>query len=440
MQTSLERIANKARKEKRHRFQNLYRLLNEQYLEWVFQRLNKKAASGVDQVTYQQYVKNLKENIAQLVEKLRKKRYRAKLVRRKYIPKANGKTRPLGIPALEDKLLQTAASLILQAIYEQDFLSCSYGYRLGTGARDAVEHVSRRLQFGKTGYVVEADIKGFFDHIDHEWLIRMLEQRVDDRAFLQLIRKWLKAGILAENGKVIKPEAGTPQGGSISPVLANVYLHYALDLWFEKVVKRYGEGESGMVRYADDFACLFQYKKDAERFFHTLPERLAKFSLEVAPDKTRIIKFNRFRNKGGERFSFLGFEFSWGTSRKGRAQLYARTSVKKLRSSLADFSDWVKQHRHMGNRKIFAVANAKLRGHYNYFGIRCNYEQLNSYFLQVRRLLQKWLNRRSQRRSCNWSKFSNLETIYRLERPHIVSRPPSQRQLFNLAECGGECV
>jgi len=440
MQTSLERIANRARKEKRHRFQNLYRLLDEQYLEWVFQRLNKNAASGVDQVTYQQYELDLKENIAILVEKLREKRYRAKLVRRKYIPKANGKTRPLGIPALEDKLLQTAASLILQAIYEQDFLSCSYGYRLGTGARDAVEHVSRRLQFGKTGYVVEADIKGFFDHIDHDWLIRMLEQRVDDKAFLQLIRKWLKAGILADNGRVIKPEAGTPQGGSISPVLANVYLHYALDLWFEKVVRRCGDGESGIVRYADDFACLFQYSRDAERFFHTLPERLAKFSLEVAPDKTRIIKFNRFRNKDGERFSFLGFEFYWGTSRKGRAQLYARTSGKKLRSCLAEFSDWVKRYRHMGNRRVFAAVNAKLRGHYNYFGIRCNFERLKNYYLQVRRLLQKWLNRRSQRRSCNWSKFSNLETIYRLERPHIVARPPSQRQLFNLAECGGECV
>jgi group II intron reverse transcriptase/maturase len=277
---------------------------------------------------------------------------------------------------------------------------------------------------------VEADIKGFFGHIDHQWLIRMLEQRVDDGAFLQLIRKWLKAGILAENGEVIKPESGTPQGGSVSPVLANVYLHYALDLWFEKVVKKNGKGDSLIIRYADDFVCLFQYKRDADRFFHVLPKRLVKFGLELAPDKTRIIRFNRFRNKSERSFDFLGFEFYWGTSRKGRAQLYARTSLKKLRSCLTEFSDWCRRHRHFGNRKIFAFVNAKLRGHYNYFGIRCNYERLNSYFHQVRVILQKWLNRRSQRRSCNWSKFSNLERLYRLERPRIVIKPPSQRRLL----------
>ena len=430
MQTSLERIANKARKKKRYRFQNLYRLLDEKFLEWVFMRLNKKAASGVDQITYQDYERNLKENIGQLVEKLKKKRYRAKLVRRKSIPKGKGKTRPLGIPALEDKLLQTAVSLILQAIYEQDFLSFSYGYRLKTGARDAVEELSARLQFGKTGYVVEADIKGFFEHIDHEWLIKMLEERVDDKSFLQLIRKWLKAGILAENGEVIKPEAGTPQGGSVSPVLANIYLHYVLDLWFEKVVKRYSEGEAMVFRYADDFVCLFQYKKDADRFFNVLPDRLARFGLEVAPDKTRIVRFNRFRNKGGKRFSFLGFEFYWGTSRKGRAQLYVRTSSKKLQNCVAEFADWCKRHRHLGNRKIFSLVNAKLRGHYNYFGIRCNYRRLKSYFQRVKFILKKWLNRRSQRRSCNWSKYSKLEKIYHIERPRIVRKPPRQKQLL----------
>lgn len=430
MQTSLRRIANKARKNKGHRFQNLYRLLDEQFLEQVFYGLNKKAASGVDQVTYREYGANLRENIHRLVEKLKQKRYRAKLVRRKNIPKGKGRTRPLGIPALEDKLLQTAVSLILQAIYEQDFLSCSYGYRPKIGARDAVEELSARLQFGKYGYVVEADIRSFFDQISHEWLLRMLEERVDDRPFLQLIVKWLKAGVLEEDGEVLKPEDGTPQGGSVSPVLANIYLHYVLDLWFEKVVKRHCQGEVLMIRYADDFVCLFQYGREAERFFRVLPQRLAKFGLGLAPDKTRIVRFNRFRNTNGKRFCFLGFEFYWGTSRKGKAQLYARTSRKKLQSSLAEFADWCRRHRHLGNRKIFSAVNAKLRGHYNYFGIRCNFKSLQSYFYRVMKILHKWLNRRSQRRSCNWDKFWYLAKIYYIAWPRIVVKPPGPVQLL----------
>jgi len=429
MQTSLRRIANKARKDKRHRFQNLYRLLDEVFLEQVFYSLNKKAASGVDQVSYREYGANLKENIHRLVEKLKRKKYRAKLVRRKNIPKGKDCTRPLGIPATEDKLLQTAVSLILQAIYEQEFLSCSYGYRPKIGAGNAVQELSARLQFGKHGYVVEADIKSFFDQIAHEWLLRMLEERVDDRPFLRLIGKWLKAGVLEEDGEVLQPEAGTPQGGSVSPVLANIYLHYVLDLWFEKVVKKHCQGEVLMIRYADDFVCLFQYQREAERLFRELPQRLAKFSLMLAPDKTRIIRFNRFRNTNGKRFCFLGFEFYWGTSRKGKAQVYARTSRKKLQSSVAEFAEWCRRHRHLGNRKIFSAVNAKLRGHYNYFGIRCNYKSLRSYFYRVMKILHKWLNRRSQRRSCSWAKFWNLLKIHHIAWPRIVIKPPGPAQL-----------
>jgi RNA-directed DNA polymerase len=426
MQTSLRRIAHKARKDRRHRFQNLYRMLDKAFLEQVFHSLNKKAASGVDQVSFRDYEANLDTNLQRLVENLKQRRYRAKLVRRKNIPKGKGRTRPLGIPAIEDKLLQTAVSQILQAIYEQDFLPCSYGYRPDVGARDAVEALSARLQFGKFGYVIEADIKSFFDRIEHNWLLRMLEERVDDRPFLQLIRKWLKAGVLEEDGEVILPEAGTPQGGSVSPVLANIYLHYALDLWFEKVVKKHCQGEVLMVRYADDYVCLFQYQQESEQLFRELPKRLAKFGLELAPDKTQILRFSRFRIEHGKRFCFLGFEFYWGTSRKGKAQLYARTSRKKLQSSVAGFSDWCKRHRHLGNRKIFAALNAKLRGHYNYFGVRCNYKRLRSFYYRVLRVLQKWLNRRSQRRSCNWEKFWYLTKLYRVERPRIVIKPRTQ--------------
>jgi group II intron reverse transcriptase/maturase len=404
-------------------------MLDKDFLEQVFHSLNKKAASGVDQVSFHEYETDLSANLQKLIENLKQRKYRAKLVRRKNIPKGNGRTRPLGIPAIEDKLLQTAVSLILQAIYEQDFLSCSYGYRPDVGARDAVEALSARLQFGKFGYVVEADIKSFFDRIEHDWLLRMLEERVDDRPFLQLIRKWLKAGVLEEDGEVILPEAGTPQGGSVSPVLANIYLHYVLDLWFEKVVKKHCQGEVLMVRYADDYVCLFQYQQESERFFRELPRRLVKFGLELAPDKTQILRFSRFRIEHGKRFCFLGFEFYWGTSRKGRPQLYARTSRKKLQSSVAEFSDWCKRHRHLGNRKIFAALNAKLRGHYNYFGVRCNYRSLRRFYHRVLRVLQKWLNRRSQRRSCNWEKFWYLTKLYRVERPRIVIKPRTQLPL-----------
>ena len=242
--TSLQGIANKARVNKQHRFRDLYRCLDAELLLACWQDLNKEAASGVDNVTAEAYGANLHANIEALVQRLKAQRYRAKLVRRCYIPKENGKVRPLGIPALEDKLVQLACAKLLMAIYEQDFLDCSYGYRPGRGALDAVKDLTFDLQYGTYGYVVEVDVKGFFDHLDHTWLEDMLRVRIDDRAFLRLIRKWLKAGILDTEGHVIHPETGTPQGGTVSPVLANAYLHYALDVWFAKVVKAHCRGEA----------------------------------------------------------------------------------------------------------------------------------------------------------------------------------------------------
>jgi len=242
--TFLRGIANKARSNQRHRFRDLYRCLNEELIYHAWKSLNKGAASGVDRVTAEAYAEDLQGNIQRLVERLKAKRYRAKLVRRVYIPKENGKQRPLGIPALEDRLVQSAVTRVLTAIYEQDFLDCSYGYRVGRSAHDAVAELTRELQFGPYHMVVEADIRSFFGHMDHDWLLEMLAQRIDDRAFLGLIRKWLKAGILETDGEVIHPETGTPQGGIISPILANVYLHFALDLWFQKVVIPHCSGES----------------------------------------------------------------------------------------------------------------------------------------------------------------------------------------------------
>jgi len=270
-------------------------MLTNRFLFESWTELNRASAPGHDHVSARDYARNLKENVENLVVRLKEKRYRAPLVRRVYIPKAKGKLRPLGIPTTEDKLLQKAVAWILEAIYETEFHEGSFGYRKGRSPLDAVQDVTINLQRRKFAYVVEADIKSFFDTIDHEWLIRMLEQRIDDRAFIGLIRKWLKAGILLPENMVMHPATGTPQGGIVSPILANIYLHYVLDLWFEKKVKPHCDGDTYLCRYADDFIAAFRYGRDADRFYEALGSRPGKFGLQVAEDKTRVLKFTRFR-------------------------------------------------------------------------------------------------------------------------------------------------
>lgn len=422
MQTSLQGIAEKARRQKKYRFRNLYGMVNEGLLRECWRDIRKDAAYGVDRVSAQEYGEELEENIKRLVERLRGKRYRAKLIRRHYIPKGEGKFRPLGIPAVEDKLLQVAVARILGAIYEQDFLRCSYGYRPRVGALDAVDKLTIKLQFGRYNYVVEADIKGFFEHIDHGWMMRMLEERIDDRALMRLIQKWLKAGVLDTDGKVWHPGAGTPQGGIVSPVLANVYLHYALDLWFQRVVKRGCCGEACLVRYADDYVCAFERREDAERFYSELGQRLGKFGLELSAEKTRVIPFSRHWS-GESCFEFLGFEFRWGKDRGGKEHLKRRTSRKKLRDSLRRFTEWCKQNRHQRLKVLFEQLNVKLRGYYNYYGVHGNYASLEDFFSWVMRILKKWLDRRSQRRSYNWSGYKEVLKHFKVERPRIVGRP-----------------
>ncbi len=418
MPTSLGRIAMKAGKLNPYRYRSLYGRLNEQYIGQCFTRLNKKAASGVDGVTHCAYGGTLSDNVRGLVERLKAGTYRARLVKRQYIPKGGGKLRPLGMPVLEDKLLQTAASAILGEIWEPEFLPSSCGYRPNVGARTGVKKLLTKLRNGRFSYVVEADIKGFFDNIDHDWLLKMLAHRVDDSAFLGLIRKWLKAGVLEEDGKVIDPVTGTPQGGVISPILANIYLHYVLDLWFQKVVYKYCKGRVFFVRYADDFVCLFQNKEDAEKFYKVLPKRMAKFGLDLAPDKTRIIPFNG--RLGTQRFTFLGFEFYRDRTLKGKISAFARTSPKKMTASLKAFKEWIKKNNSLGTSLIFSRVRAKLLGHYNYFGISGNSEMLANYFYHLKGLLRKYLNRRSQRRSCNWEKFQSWLAIYNIPRPRII--------------------
>jgi group II intron reverse transcriptase/maturase len=428
--TFLRGIAIKAKAKGRHRFQDLYRCLNAAFLSACWKDLNKRAASGVDNVTAAAYEEHLEGNIQALVKRLKAKRYRAKLVRRVWIPKENGKERPLGIPALEDKLVQLACAKLLSAIFEGDFLDNSYGYRPKRSAKDAVNDLRFNLQFGRYGYVVEADIKGFFDHMDHDWLLRMLSERIDDAAFLGLIRKWLKAGVLETDGRIIHPETGTPQGGIVSPVLANIYLHYALDLWFEKVVKAHSAGEAMLVRYADDFVCAFRYRQDARRFFAGLTERLAKFNLELAAEKSGLLRFSRFHPSRRRRIIFLGFETCWSHDRQGQVRVLQRTARKNLQSACRRIKAWIKANRHLKGIEYIKGLNRRLRGHFNFYGVVGNARSLWRFYSWAVECSFKWLNRRGgKRKSFSWKVFSKAIERLGIVKPQLPMGPNRHRVL-----------
>ncbi|MFT5085376.1 MAG: RNA-directed DNA polymerase [Lentisphaeria bacterium] len=422
---ALRGIARKAKQEPRHRFRDLSRCLNETHLRHAFSKMNKKAASGVDNITYNDYQNNFDENIGDLIGRLKRQSYKARLVKRKHIPKSPGKTRPLGLPVFEDKLVQTAGTDILSAIYEQDFYDFSYGYRPKRGSRQCADDLSVRMQFGRFGYVVEADIKGFFNNIDHDILLEFIALRVDDKRFLRLISKWLKAGILEENGEIQYPDEGTPQGGSISPISANIYLHYVIDEWFEHVVKPSCEGDAIICRYADDFVCAFQYAKDADRFYDVLPKRLEKYNLEVATEKTNRIRFSRFEPSLKNTFTFLSFEFYWSYDKAGKARLFRRTSRKRLQSIKNDLSEYIKKNRHKRTPVLLDKLTQKLRGHYNYFGVVGNLDDLFTVYFHAVGKLYKWLNRRSGRKSMTWKKLKRVIAYRNLVRP--VCKAPTKR-------------
>jgi group II intron reverse transcriptase/maturase len=429
MKTSLQAIANRAKKSKKYRFGNLYTMLNQMNLEDSWKYMNRQAASGVDKQTAKIYEQYLHANVTRIVKNLKRKQYKANLVKRVYIPKGKGKKRPLGLPAVDDKLIQTASARILNSIYEQDFLPYSFGYRTGTGPQQAVKTLTETLRFGNFHFIVEADIKGFFDNINHEWLIRMLEQRINDRAFIKLVKKWLKAGILETKGEIVYPVTGTPQGGVISPVLANIYLHYVLDIWFEKVIKPKCEGDAYICRFADDYVCAFQYESDAEKFYKILPKRLGKFNLKIASEKTRIIKYSQ-SNVGETSFEFLGFEFRWAKSRKGKNFVKRRTSRKKFRQSLHNLTEWCHKNNNLKLREFFKLMNSKLRGYYNYYGVIGNYASLDEFKYQAERIIFKVLNRRSQKKSFNWAGFREILKYHRLEKARITERRTYQFSLF----------
>jgi len=424
--TSLRGIAKRAQACRQHRFQNLYGMIDESLLRQCWKDLNKRAASGVDGVTAAGYEEDLTGNIARLAQRLKTKNYRTKLVRRCYIPKDNGKVRPLGIPALEDKLVQLCCARILTSIYEADFLPNSYGYRPGKSAKDAVTDLGFNLQYGSYGYAVEADIRGYFDRIDHDWLLQMLELRIDDSAFLGLIKQWLKAGILDIDGEVIHPVTGSPQGGIVSPILANVYLHYVLDLWFERMVKARIDGKAMLIRYADDYVVMFQYRADAQRFFRVMQNRLGKFGLELSLEKSGLRRLSRFEPGLQHRIEFLGFEIYWGRAYDGEIRIKLRTARKRLHAAIARIKAWVKLNRHLKGEEFITALNRRLVGHYNYYGVKSNERSVKRFFDEAIESAFKWLNRRGGKRSSfNWSSFIRALNKLGVAKPRVTQR---QRQ------------
>lgn len=425
--TKLLRIAAKARKEPKLKFVNLYYLMKTELLLECFRRLSENKAAGIDEVTKNEYAENLEANISDLVSRLHRMAYRPQPVRRVYIPKpGSGKLRPLGIPCLEDKLDGSALARILGAIYEQEFVEDSYGFRPGRSCHDALRALSQAVEAEGTNYVVEADIKGFFDNVDQSWLMKMLEQRIADQRVLRIIKRFLKSGVM-EGGETRTSEEGVPQGGSISPVLANVYLHYALDLWFEKVYRKSCKGKVRLIRFADDFVVCLQSKEDAMRLQAALVERLKKFGLEIEPTKTKVLEFGRDaeRNAGArgekpETFDFLGFTHYCSRTRDGkRFRMKRVTSGKKFRAKLVTLKEWLKLNRIKPTQWIMQEVELKLRGHYQYYGVTDNYRGIVRFYREVTKMIFKWMNRRSQRRSYRWDEFEQLLRIFPLPQPRV---------------------
>lgn len=425
--TKLLRIAAKARKEPKLKFVNLYYMMKEELLLECFRRLSENKAAGIDEVTKNEYAENLEANIRELVGRLQRMAYRPQPVRRVYIPKpGSDKRRPLGIPCLEDKLVQSALARILGTIYEEDFVEGSYGFRPGRSCHDALRALSQAVEDEATNYVAEADIRTFFDKVGQDWLIKMLEQRIADQRVLRLVKRFLKSGVM-EGGETRASEEGVPQGGSISPVLANVYLHYALDLWFEKVYRKSCKGRARLVRFADDFVVCFQNREDAMRFPAELAERLKKFGLEVEPTKTKVLEFGRnaeaharARRERPGTFDFLGFTHYCSRARDGkRFRMKRVTSRKKFRAKLVTFKEWLKRNRMKPTQWIMQQVEMKLRGHYAYYGVTDNYRGLARFHREVTKMLFKWLNRRSQRRSYRWDEFERLLQIFPLPKPRV---------------------
>ena len=428
MQGKLNLIAEKAKRDKRLKFTSLIHHVNEENLARCYWELKRDKASGIDGITVEEYGINLKEKISHLVSRLKSKEYRPQPVRRVYIPKAGkpGEKRGLGIPTVEDKLVQMMLKKLLEAIYESDFEDFSHGFRPKKSCHTAVAALNEAVMRKPVSYIVEVDIRKFFDTVSHHWLLRCLEERVGDANLLWLIRRTLKAGVM-EGSEYRASDEGTPQGGVVSPLLANIYLHYVLDIWFKRVISPKAEGYMQMIRYCDDFVVCCEHEADAKQFLTELVERFSKFGLEVSPEKTKMVKFGRSAwwesKRTGikpETFDFLGFTHYCGTSMAGYFSMKHKTAKGNLKRKLKETKEWLKRVRNTVKLKDWwSTLKAKLNGHYNYFGVSGNYVCLQQYYREVIQMVYKWINRRSQRKSVNWEQFQRVLERTRVPKPRI---------------------
>ena len=434
LQHALVRIRQAARRSKKLRFTVLWKhVCTVERLREAYYRVKRSATPGVDGETWRSYGKNLEENLRVLSSKLRRGAYRAKPVKRVYIPKGDGRQRPLGVTALEDKIVQRAVTEVLEAIYETDFKGFSYGFRPGRSAHNALDALAVGITRKKVSWVLDVDIRGFFDTIDHEWLTRFIEHRIADRRVVRHIRKWLKAGVV-EEGERRPTEEGTPQGSSVSPLLANMYLHYVLDLWAAWWRKKRARGEMIIVRYADDAVMGFQYRSDAEKFRKELHQRCGKFNLTLNEDKTRLVEFGRFaaenRNRRGEgkpeSFDFLGFTHICGRKQNGKFVVLRHTIRKRMRAKLKELKEELKKRLHSPIPELGRWLQSVLRGYYRYFGVPRNGRALSSFRYHVTKLWFRTILRRSQRRKINWERMERIAKRW-LPYPKILHPYPEQR-------------
>jgi RNA-directed DNA polymerase len=428
--TKQQQIAELARKAPEMAFTTLAHHMDMDWMREAYRRTRKDGAAGVDGQTAEEYAKDLAQNLAPLLERAKSGTYRAPPVRRVHIPKGDGsQTRPLGIPTFEDKILQTAVLMLLEPVYEQDFYDCSYGFRPGRSAHQALQELWERTMAMHGGWILEVDIRKFFDTLDKTCLREILAGRVCDGVVARLVGKWLNAGVL-EDGSVSYPEAGTPQGGVISPLLANVYLHEVLDKWFETVVKPHLKGSAFLIRYADDFVIGFALEEDARRIMAVLPKRFGKYGLALHPEKTRLVPFRRPRLSGGREppggmsapgsFDLLGFTHFWGLSRKGAWVVKRKTAKSRFNRGLKQISAWLRIVRHYAVDSQWKSLCMKLKGHFGYYGITGNSASLSRFRHAVLVLWKKWLGRRSQRSKTSWEWFMLLLKRYPLPSPIAV--------------------
>jgi len=426
MSPGLLKVVERAQREPAGRFHSLAHLIDVAALRQAYDRQRKNAAVGVDGTTKEEYGQDLEARLEDLHGRLRSKRYRHQPIRRVRIPKGQGKMRPIGISAFEDKLVQDVLREVLEAIYEQDFLECSYGFRPGRGAHDAVRALDEIVHRGQVHWILEADIVSFFDSVDRTALIEMLQKRVADGSLLRLIAKCLHVGVL-DGEEFTRPEVGTAQGSVLSPMLGNICLHYALDLWFQTEVRPRLRGRATLIRYCDDFIIGFELEDDARRVMGVLGKRLGRFGLALHPDKTRLLPFKRppqgqQDGKGSATFDFLGFTLYWGRSRKGRWRMWCKTRRASLRRAIQAVSDWCRRHRHLSIKDQHKALSRRLQGHFNFFGVSGNYHSLRLLVEATKRAWLKWLRRRSQRACLTWERFHVLLKKFPLPRPRILVR------------------